>query len=89
MYHPAVMGKSEVITQLGWQYAFEKKNVHRIVELYGLNYYTMMMHDDEEKLTTWLSDRIKNARDFTRGGDEQSGGELEEDGEGPEESEVF
>ena len=85
MYHP-LLEKSEVITKLGWQFAFEKRNVHKIIELHGMNYYTMMMHDDEEKLTNWLSDRIKNARDFTQGDEQESEDELpEEDGEGPEE----
>ena len=85
MYHP-LLEKSEVITKLGWQFAFEKRNVHKIIELHGMNYYTMMMHDDEEKLTSWLSDRIKNARDFTQGDEQESEDELpEEDGEGPEE----
>ena len=45
-----------------------------------------MMHDDEEKLTSWLSDQIKNAHDFTQGDEQESEDELpEEDGEGPEE----
>ena len=77
MYHP-VLENSEVITKLGWQFAFEKRNVHKIIELHGMNYYTMMMHDDEEKLTNWLSDRIKNARNFAQGCEVESDEEVEE-----------
>ena len=43
-----------------------------------MNYYTMMMHDDEEKLTNWLSDRIKNARNFAQGCEVESDEEVEE-----------
>ena len=77
MYHPG-LENSEVITKLGWQFAFEKRNVHKIIELHGMNYYTMMMHDDEEKLTNWLSDRIKNARNFAQGCEVESDEEVEE-----------
>ena len=52
--------------------------MHKIIELHGMNYYTMMMHDDEEKLTNWLSDQLKTLANFAQGCEVESDEEVEE-----------